>query len=156
MKRIAMTMGFFGVFLILFSLPSAFAQVSSTGWEPFTDTFFNCATGEEISITGMDQWVEKERWDASGGYHVLSIYMARGYGIGVSSGSGYRFNYRQPIELINEAQGGEHTLILNGVLIALDKNVPDLRITIITHLTYDANGNLRSDVYFENFNCTEP
>jgi hypothetical protein len=102
----------------------------------------------------MDQYVEKgEWWDASGGYHVLSIYMARGYGIGSESGSGYRFNYRQPIELINAAQGGEHTYILNGVLIALDKNVPDLRITFIIHTTVDANGNLRSDIDFEDIIC---
>jgi len=156
MKKTALIIGFLGVFMILVGLSTP--EISSAGWQPFTDTFRNCGNEEEISITGMDQWVDKgERWDASGGYHLLSTYMARGNGIGVSSGSGYRFNYRQPIELGNaHGDGSEYTFLLNGVLIALDKNVPDLRIVIRVHVTYDANGNLRSDIDFEDYTCTEP
>ena len=154
MKKTALIIGFLGVFMILGGLSTL--ENASAEWQPFTDTFYNCGTGEAISITGMDQWVEKGEWyDASGGYHVLSIYMARGTGIG-ESGSGYKFNYRQPIELINAHLAAEGTYIINGVLIALDKNVPDLRIIIINKLTFDADGNLRSEINIEDITCTEP
>jgi hypothetical protein len=153
MKKTALIIGFLGLFMILVGLSTP--QITSAGWEPFITTWYNCGSGEEISITGMCQLIEKSDWDASGGYHNLYIWMCRGTGIGVTSGSGYRFATREIIP-VHIAQGFTGTFMVKGVLIALDKNVPDQRTLFLNHVTYDASGNLRVDTHLGEDNCTEP
>ncbi|SFF12267.1 hypothetical protein [Nitrosomonas sp. Nm166] len=127
-------------------------QIFRTGWEPIELTGLNNCNGELFSLTGVVQSQLVLVEDGSGGFHLQNSIRIRGTAVGLVTGAKY----------IDAGEGGtfiEHLSAFNGtyvsnfqsggVIISLDREVPDLRYTADGHLTLDANGNLKSS--FDNF-----
>lgn len=142
--------------LILMGAPAAFArsteapsaQTRSTGSQPFEASAFNPCYGENgefVTIVGRTLFDVKLMQDAAGGLHTIVQGQLQATGVGEVSGTKY---VGASTGFITENATAAGVLSFTGtatdMLIALDKDEPDLVIRIHFHLTINANGDLTS------------
>jgi hypothetical protein len=155
MRKMAMIIGFLGVFIMLVGLPSAFAAPASherfsTGWEPFEFVRTSqCPDGEDVLITGLTL----SRYEAidlpSGAFNFASLIIWRGTGVGLTTGARYKWETVWPAIFTCPSSGVCVFASPNsGRLISLEPNVPNDIFKFFVHMTIDANGEMR--VYIEN------
>jgi len=161
MKRTATIIGFFGVFIMLVGLPTTFAGPATnvrydTGWLPWeSGPLLNPCTSElSMSLAGIYRQQYVETQDGAGGYHFAMKQIIKGTAVDEDTGYGYKLNEVWSMEF-NIPTSGENqfTFPLNGRLISLDKDVPNMRYHGNVITTFDDNGTLRVDIFFYEVTC---
>jgi hypothetical protein len=160
MKKIAMSMMFLGVSIMLVGLPSAFAGPAthfrnSTGWVEWNNPTTNPCTGEQMSVTAIFRTLSNITIDAAGGYHFQVQSALRGTAVGDETGNGYTFKETGYYEY-NESAGGvyQHAEGFTSLLRSLDEDVPDVRLHLTIVYTYDtSDGTVKADIFHLDSTC---
>jgi hypothetical protein len=160
MKKITMTMMFFGVSIMLIGLPPAFAQpatqdVSNIGWQTTQFEFYNSCADETVSVNGMYKEVVVQTVDGAGGTHWIFNGKVRGTAVGQTTHAGYV--YRDSFNAqINEPLGDGSVEKLPAFinLVSLDRNVPDLHIRFMWTFVVNANGDLTAEIFADELFCS--
>ncbi|AYC34936.1 hypothetical protein D3880_22310 [Pseudomonas cavernae] len=145
--------------LILMGAPAAFAAAPSaqndrTGWQPFEVVGFNPCYPEDVAITVQALFELKVMEDGSGGLHTVIQSQLRGTGVGSVTGAKYVVRdtavYTETATTAGVVTFG---VPITGMMISLDRDVPDLYYIIHFHLTFNAKGELTSEVGKFEFLC---
>ncbi len=148
--------------LILLGDPTAFArstaaptaQTHSTGSQPIEVLAFNNCNGEFIALAGRALFDVKVMQDSAGGLH--SVVQSQLHATGVVEATGSKYVVVSSGFITeNATTAGVVTIMvpLTDMLIALDKDEPDLLLRIHFHLTINANGDLTSSIEKIDFLC---
>jgi hypothetical protein len=133
--------------------PFAQAQATTDKFnlrEPFTFSFTNPCTGEEVTGEGTGHIVGNFTEDAGGGFHLNQSVSGSGTGVGSTSGATYRTT--QAGHDTAYVQNAEYpftlTFIQHVQYIRQGEDMPgdDLVFDMTYHVTYNANGEVTAEI----------
>jgi len=135
----------------------AFGQATTTTTSetiPFTGSYFNPCTGEQVTFAGTLNVTNTMTTDASGGTHLRTHTNYQNVtGTGATSGITYRVGTVSN-EVINDADGPQ----LNAAVISMVKLIEpgptlDYFLRIVTRITINANGVTTTEVQEVSIEC---
>ena len=111
--------------------------------------------GEFVFIEGTMHTVAHTTIDANGGFHTKFQYILKGQGEGLDSGDKYLYNDTFGYNVnstgaINQTQTETFKITSQGSASATD----DLQGKVLYHVTVNANGEVTTEVYNFEFECT--
>jgi hypothetical protein len=146
----------------LLTLAVVLAKSAQAQADTFTDTYQDTfrfytggCTGEPVLIEGTLHTVAHTTIDANGGYHTKFQYNLKGQGEGLDSGDKYLYNDTFGYNVnstgaINQTQTETFKITSQGSGSATD----DLQGKVLYHVTVNANGEVTTEVYNFEFECT--
>lgn len=159
LSTMAVAMLAFIAVLVLAASPvqaTASVEIARTGWQPLPEELngFNSCNNEWVKLTAQILLLERTIEDASGGLHTGYTLSIRGTGVGIDSGARYVFGGGVFVsESVNQNGVVTFTEAIGAPFISLDKDVPDGIFRGVFHMTFDANGNLKSIISTITIDC---
>ncbi|WP_330766956.1 hypothetical protein [Rhodococcus sp. M8-35] len=129
-------------------------RVYENPWQPIEISGFHNCNGETVAITGEYLLRATTRADASGGTHVSYLFVLRGEGVGLTTGTRYMTNERIHGQETYPSSGTiAFTSTGSGLYKSSDPATPDLRYAITIHATIIPDGTMTSEVLNITANC---
>jgi hypothetical protein len=144
LRRTAILLGV--LLCVISSSATASAQTSAHRLVvPFTGTFFNPCTGENLTITGTLLLIEREDSDS-----VVRVVVSSPL-VGVGEDTGQRYIVKESLQQNIEVPGGlsggpfSHTVVSTMTVVSPNAD-PDFRTRLFFHITRNAAGETTADV----------
>lgn len=129
--------------------PGTVASAASANgpWTPFEGFALNNCNGEEIATSGFERFSAHVIEDAAGGFRVVVNGGLLLTGTGLTTGAAYRSNERfSSVENYTPGVVTTFSTTVSGVFVSNDPGGENLNYRFVTHVTVDADGNVRSSV----------